>query len=257
MAWEQTDEEIIAYLSGELTPSEKETFEQRLLTDAALADALDRHKAFEKRLQDFGEYQRKAEEIGALNEQFSKKHISHRRSLYVILAVAVLAVLVAMIMFVRGNKHYCPEELYTEAFVVRIAPDIAGQAQDAEQNLRLAHSRFNQQLTQEAIGLYQQALEAGTLSALQQEEAHFYLGQSRMLETDFAGAINHFGEIVQGPYVQLSQWNIALSRLAQGELEEAKIVLDEISKTSGHDWQADALALLKKWDKLTVCDTTK
>ena len=251
MAWDKTDEEIIAYLSGELTSAEGEAFEQRLQSDPSLADALERHKAFEKKLSDYGAYQAKAEEIRILNQQALSSPSRKKIYLYVFLAAAVGTLL--LILFTGNQQQYCPEELYAEVSELRDAPEMAGQAANAEQLLRLGHSRFNQQRMAEAADLYQQALAAASLSDSQQREAHFYLGQCQMSLKEFAAAVSNLQNISQGPYLQLAQWYTALSLLAMGRIEEANTMLTSISSQRGHDRQRAATDLLQEWHKLKEC----
>lgn len=252
MAWDNTDEEIIAYLSGELAPSEQEAFEQRLQADPALAQAMKRHQAFEQQLREFGAYQKKAEEVRRLNEQFSSP--STIKPFHLLVLVAIIVGLIAGFLYLSQNQQYCPEELYTEFFEPRSAPELAGQAQDAEQSLRLGHSRFNQQMIPQAIRLYEEAIASSTLSPELQMEAYFYLGQSLMIQGKFDDALQHLSKIEQGPYQQLAQWYRALAQLALGQIEPSKPLFEEIALAAAHDRQAQAKSILDKWGNLKDCD---
>ncbi|MCB0839710.1 MAG: tetratricopeptide repeat protein, partial [Bacteroidetes bacterium] len=243
MAWEKTDDEIIAYLSGEFTPEEEKAFEKRLQEEPSLAGALERHRAFEEKLRNYGAYKQKIEEIEQLNQQFSQTQSTSRRYTYVYLAAAVLAILIAVIWFLQPDQKYTPEELVAEFFVPRFAPDIAGQGEDAEQILRMAHSRFNQRSFDEAINLYKEVLSSDSLNATLRVEAQFYLGQSLMKQDDFDEALHYLNRITDGPYSQLGQWYTALSYLALNRTEEARVILEKIAQNPTHDQYKDAGSL--------------
>ena len=256
MAWEKTDDEIIAYISNKLDGIEKEAFEKRLESDVALAEALRRHQSFEESLREYGAYQKKAEELRKLSEEFSQERTSRSplRLRYFLLTAAAILLLLLFFWMRTDKKSICNTVLYSEVFSQRNAPEYAGQAQDAEEVIRFAHSRFNEQKFEESNYLYQQALETKALTSQQADEAHFFLAQGMMAQKNHKAAIENFSKINQGPYYSLSQWYQALSQLALANFDQAKNILISIAETPAHDRKTEAEDLLNKWESLKVCN---
>ena len=253
MAWDKTDDEIIAYLSDELSTSDREAFERRLATDPGLADAIERHRAFEKRLAEYGEFKSSSEEIKKLNQRFSQNHRRRKIISYILVATTIIS----LISFILLNQKQtvCSEDIFARTFVpISSAPAYAGQGLAAEQMLQMAHSQYNAKNYTDALKYYREAIASNGLSSLQQDEAYFFLGQITLIEKKFTETLDLLSAIRDNPYLQQSQWFEGLALLGIGQKEQAKSVFEVIAADEANDYQKEATTLLGKWDRISLCD---
>lgn len=253
MAWNKFDDEIINYLSGELSQSEKEAFEKRLSSDPDLARAMERHREFETSLVEYSEFKSDSNQIQKLNQQFSKNQKRRKYIGYILVAAVVLSLI--GVIFLNQKKTVCAQEVFAWVFVpISLAPEYAGQGLDGEQILQMAHSRYNVKNYPDAAKFYQQAIDSKALSPLMQDEAYFFLGQVAMIERNFAKAQDIFSKIQNNPYLEQSIWFNGLALMELGRMEESKPIFEKISVDEVSDYQDEATLLLDQWDRIRKCD---
>jgi hypothetical protein len=82
----------------------------------------------------------------------------------------------------------------------------------------------------------------------------FYLAQSLLGSEQFSAAAAQFTDLTKVEFglQQESSYYLALARLGEGETEQAKQLLTEISQTNNHPMKAQASTLLAEIDKLVL-----
>ncbi len=224
------------YLFGQLSSGERSDFEKRLRADAEMRAAFKEYNALVYIVEDAGneDLRSKLKEVHA--EKFGVKpatKVVKMRSLRMLYAAAVVAVLIGATLWAALGSSSSPQELYAANFDVYQGLTTTR----GDSDLHVLWEKIN---TKYMAGDYE-----ATLVMLGQAEVeelkpdyliHFYSGQCLMAQDkpNYYAAIDAFDIVLtsDNDFHAQSRWYRALAWMQLGESENAIADLEELSNTS-------------------------
>lgn len=211
---------IDMYLNGKLTDDEKKLFEIRLSKDEFLRRDLNLIKDIQFAVTSESDTLRKKVKV-----IFNQKSFSYKKG-SLIAALSIIG-----IIFYFSIKHltkHNPDILYAEYF--EAYPDnITNRNETKTNTLSILLQNYNSGHFNEIVlkDYYKN-------SKAQSDTFNFFLANALMVKEDFTEAINIFNNSISenSIYYTQSKWYLALSYLKIGNIDLAKKLFKEISKTS-------------------------
>ena len=263
------------YIDKELSPQEKQQFEERVKTDNALAEELSFQLEAIAILRAAEKAELKAEmntwwgEVpdSSLTSSYSSLKVEPtspttttkinppNRNKYLALAAAaaiLLLLFVAYLQFSPYDHTQSPENLIAHHLSEPhpISADSGERNIDAStDSLRnSAEKAYKAHNFAESIRLFAQVVqtpEATFLDDLYLGLSHLYLPQ----QTDFSKAVIHLEKAskTKSPFVQIAEWYLALSLYKNEKEAKSKEILQKIANQKDGDYADRAKELLKKW----------
>lgn len=238
------------YLSGEMTPEERGTFERMIRHDASLSEAFRLHGRTTAGLKQAAHAARKAELLADLqtNPPAEEERGQLRRFMPMLLTAAAMVIVllsVSLYLGLTGKKQPWQMAYLQE---VPAFPTERGEADQLE-SIRQA---FREQNWEEAESLLKTVLAQDEVSG--KEELRFFLGLCQVKNKDSAGFGQASEVLSQVPktsiYYEDASWWMALEAAQMDDDEKAMSLLEEISSQEGHLYQKQAqavLARLREW----------
>ena len=223
-------EDCKRYMHNEMSDSEKNAFEDRIRNDAAFRQ---RAEANLQALQALGreEIRRQALEGYEEEEREEQRKRNNRYRLGGIAAAILLLVSVCIYAFFpTGSKM---ETLYEEHFeILAVGTRSSGGDQDSLWNGALdSYEVEGRQDFEKAASMFEELLKDSLFNLGYGNEAHLYLGISRMELGEFDAAIEAFEGVSpkSASFYGDAVWYAALSRLRMGDEEVARQAFQDIS----------------------------
>lgn len=245
---------IDRYLDGELNDSEKQWFENEILTDSDLAKDLELHREVNDAIRetDVLKFRHKLDKIHATIEPEYQQSLTQKviRSKYSRIAAASIVILFAVGMLM-GNMPGQPvntDKLFQQYYEV---PEISGLARSdlAIDKLYLeAIACYADKQFTEAVNLFEQVVQIDKNNM----KAHLAAGISNIetnqpikAEKSFETVIEHKDNL----YVDQANWYLGLCYLKMNNLENAGKQFDIVASDDRSNKQDVAKKILKKLDK--------
>lgn len=208
------------YLANELSPEEKENFEQQLSNDQELADSFDIFKDLNSHLKNKFGNENELIDFKKNLKSISKAHFKTKKSKVVSFKpwqyaiAASVALLFGLFFFQNINPNFedynNPENAY---FTER---------GNANENLKLAQDAFNAKNYKEAISYFETILTEN-----KSPEVQYFYAVSLLENNQFQKAETNLIALKSGTsiYKNKAIWYLALSKLKQKEYESCKNIL--------------------------------
>ncbi|MEO9871807.1 hypothetical protein [Ekhidna sp.] len=210
-----SDEEIVKYLSKEMTRDERQSFEENSRQNEALANRIAEYKKSIRAVRNSGIR-------NEMDEIHSDMTYSKKRNRYVLSGIAA-SILILMTIYILFWNKPSPDKLYTIYF--EPYPNLELVIRGEEDPVQLA-------LNQYSLGNYPETIHL--LSSIEDDfKASFYLAISYMMVDDHTSAIQIFETFPESSiYEQQINWYIGLTYLKQQQFAGAissfeKIQADE------------------------------
>jgi tetratricopeptide (TPR) repeat protein len=250
MASEKDQALIDKHLLGTISPAEAENFTQRL-NDPAFAAELAFRKDLLEAIKAEGREQLRTE-LQALEteEKTDLVKAAKQRPLYWWIGLAAAAVIALVFLFrLVLTEPVNSQALFAQHFepYPNVERVITRNQQNAESLDMQAYANYELGRYQEAVLLFDQLI-----AAEPENLSHrFYRALANLTLDQAASAIPELKKVAQSDtsrYASAANWFLALAYLQKERLEEARSLLDQISKQSQHPYHEEALALLQQID---------
>ena len=225
-----TDEEIVKYLSKEMTPGERQSFEEKSRQYEELANRVAEFRMSIRAVRNSG-----------VRKEMDKIHAdmtySRKRNRYVLSGIAASIMILASVYILFWNEP-SQSELYITYF--KPYPNLDLGVRGEEDPVQLA-------LNQYTLGNYQEAIQL--LSSIEDDlKVSFYLAISYMMVDDHTSAIQIFKTFPESSvYEQQINWYTGLIYLKQQQLTEA---IYNLKKIQGDEYKyeeaQEILDMIKK-----------
>jgi anti-sigma factor RsiW len=231
------EEQMIAYLQGELGEEESRQFEEKIKADKKLALEVERQRALEKGFQSI-KVDALANEMRSWREDAKVRPLNRQRGgrLLVLRRIAAAAAVALILLFV-GGKWYANSQFgrsaltevhFKEVFLDESTLSSTGQAKELPEDLlklQEAAEAFEAENYKEAERLYS------------------------LLADRFREGVEGVDPSMARDYADLSEWNAVLALLfSGGSREEVKVAALRITQDTEHIYRIDAYQLLEKMD---------
>lgn len=262
-----TDEDAIAYLSGEADEATARLIQQRAEADPEFADELawlrnlqpgvelagreeirEQLRAVEGQLEGAGFFQEQAQP----KPKEARVRPLYRR--YWIGVAAAVTLLMAVMLFLFRPSPDPYHQLYTD-FFAPAQEALEAQMEELELVGMATTDKERRQSLLAALKQYQQGayVEAGKALEIHlsqfpaDEAAQYYLALSTMQTEHFSRSTELLQPLANrpgSPWQPAAAWHLALAYLRLGELLQARVWLEGIAENDNSPYQADARALL-------------
>lgn len=238
--------EFDRYLSGDMTPEERATFERTINHDASLREAFRLHARTTAGLKKAAHNARKAELLADLktNPPAEQERGQLRRFMPMLLTAAAMVIIllsVSLYLGLTGEK-----QAWQMAYLQEV-PAFPTERGEADQLESVRHA-FNDKDWQEAESLLKTALEQDQV--LGKGDLWFFLGVCQVKNEVVAGssqATQAFGKVPESSiYFEDAAWWMALQAAQIGDPEKVKNLLNDIASQEGHLYQEKAQAVLAR-----------
>lgn len=243
-------EQIEAYVSGQMTPTEETAFLQEMERDQELSALVQTYQEVDSSLSD-EDLMNFVGMLGEVNQEYQEKQraagkssISWMTTIGGKLAIAASISLVALCTYLFWPISSADPQVWFDQYFEPYT----------YQSIRATDDRYPADLTI-ALELYQkgnyQAAIAGLVPRIDDQEyqiaARFYLSQALLADRQTNRAIVLLEQQLSGQptvFDQTNEWSLALAYLGAGRMMEARDVARLIISTSGHSYATQALELL-------------
>lgn len=236
--------EFDRYLSGDMSPEERATFEQSIRQDASLREAFRLHARTTAGLQQAAHAARKAELLEDLKTHppVDADRGQVRRFMPMLLtAAAIVIVLLSVSLYLGLTAEKQPWQM-TYLQQVPSFPTERGEI-DKYQTIRdaLHHKEW-----QEATSLIHTTLEE--VNESEKADLWFFLGISQVKgKEELAQASKALEQVpATSIYYEDAHWWMALAAAQMGEKEKVRSLLTDISQADDHLYQEEAQAVLAR-----------
>lgn len=227
------DQQLEAYLSGELSPAAQRAFETELEQDATLRERLNQRLRAKASVWSSG----RGEEFQALRKRYvpaETQTAAKTRPMFtrwIAVAAASIALLLALAYLLANRSQVSPQDLYAANYQRPTAPVPRSVT---EPNYRQqGHVAFNQQAYEAAIQAYQQQL-----ADTQDLQSYLFMGLSYHEMGEYPAAEQTFRTLASDTLE--ASWYWAMNALKQGDEPLADSLLKAISQDDRHLFQDKA-----------------
>lgn len=262
---ENQEEKIIAYLNEELTPSEKQAFEEKLKNSISLQEELETYQnitfaiAHKKDLDEFKELLNKLA-LESSSEEVDDDKITTRpiweTNIFRFAVAAIIAVLIAVALW-QSPAIYSKSNIYDNYYSslpssklsLVEASELVSDVQDAQVNqLNEAIQHYKDRNYTQAI----QLLQTNSLSLSLPEYVLFFRSLCHLELGNFEDAITALQGVTQNqessfPYNYDANWYLALAYINQG-LDAQAIPYLQFLKESSSSYSESASSILEEMD---------
>jgi hypothetical protein len=238
---------IDQYLLGQLPETARRQLESELAADEALQATLHFRKDLMAALKAEGRDALRRElqtlETGAQPPAGIVRPLRPLRIWYAVAAAAVVAVLVAVILYFPGQQQ--PEDLFASNF--QPYPNVL---------VPLNRAEATADLPSQAFSLYEQGAYAQALPFLQQlatdaasTDYDFYAAMCQLQLGEIPAAIARLEPLSQSREARFrlhAQWYLALAYLSTGKTEATAALLSQMAATDDHPFAKQAQTLLRE-----------
>ncbi|MEM9341021.1 MAG: tetratricopeptide repeat protein [Bacteroidota bacterium] len=243
MQEEDLIETIERYLNGEMSPGEKEDFEQKLEMDPLLKDELEVHQQAVNSLQDYEGLKDEMRGIyDRVKENGRKKKTANRIMKYAV-AASVAMIIAATSLFVATNKETKEQKLFASYYVPFYQDGVFrnDHAMEVDSLLSQATHLYGKGDYEQAARLFDGFIASGK----DDELAAIYLGNCylQLGDVDKARAVlKEARKTTNNRMAQYAKWYLALTELRSENSPEAVAILEEIRSGGGiYEREADSL----------------
>ena len=231
---------IEAYHAGQLSGKELEEFQALYKSDPSFAEQVDLFQQAQDAIEALGQQQLK----DAFRQQYQSnpQKVKPLWSRWYVAAAAVIAILIAILLFQNNSSSLTPSELYA-AYESFEPLSLERGNSDIDSLFLIANGLYNEQQYEAAIPLLEQLLEDEDFD--RKAYAYLHLGIAQLKSGKEEAAKNSLQALGSDSsfYLQ-AQWNLALAYLKQGNNEEAKRIL-EVLETESRTYKSKAQELLE------------
>ena len=236
-----TYEYIDRYLSGELEPEERKAFEQYMDRDPDFAAKVERALLSKGVAYKEGLDEWKAGKLQQLTYWEATDRSSRTTAwLKIAAAIAILLMLGAGI-FSLSSKSQSPEALFAEYYAIKPSPTYRQQGGNSP--LKEGFRAFNQHQYEEALRHWDQF--SMKTDQFTKDEISYYRGLSYLELHMIAQAREQLEQISDHSFLSKAQWYLALIALKEGEVDQARGLLEIVGQTPS-SFQEQARELLEK-----------
>lgn len=232
------------YSTGQMSESEKQTFEASLKDDLALQKSFDEFLHLKDGLVEFG-YSQMSDQIAGWESEISSleggKVISLKR--WYMIAATISVILVAAISWWRLSPPESAENLYISYY--EPYPDILTSRGSGEKLLNEGLYSYESGDYKESIGYLKNYL----VTNKEHKEVLFYLGQAYLANDEPVNALRIFKDLEQENKFTLkeaNQWYLALTHLKLKDTSSVNETLQQIIGDTNHAYRERSEKLIKK-----------
>lgn len=235
------------YLLNRLNPQQRMEFENRLSTDEQLSQQLALRRLAFKGARSAGR-DRLRNRLKNIHQEVQKPPAKTRRlwPLITSLAAAVTLLLIGGTLFFRG-QNLSPQELFVQNYqAYPLSLTSRGEAEELER--AQLNQRYKNKDYQAALPLFEKLLSQDEKNArllLGAGISHLELNQTKQAQTYFEAIIAAQDLRLQ----ETARWYLALSFLKEGQVDAARIALENILKNPQAGTYQKAKQLLKDLEK--------
>jgi predicted negative regulator of RcsB-dependent stress response len=228
-----TQYELIRYIDGEMTTSERMEFEKKLATDESLQKELDGLQLAREALKLYG----LKEKVAGVHQQMMKelkteapvRLISNARRI-IRYSVAVAASVLLIFLVIEGYKFYTlsPEKLYAENYI----PYELTTTRDGSDTVTAIESAFKEKK-------YSQVINLNRLSVLSIKDV-FLTGMAYLETKDYSRAVRSFQVVISDIkddktlLKEVAEYYLALAYLQDRDYDQAIELMNAIHDNSSH-----------------------
>ena len=245
---------IDRYLDGELSESEKQWFENEIISDSDLAKDIELHREVNAAIRetDVLKFRRKLDKIHATIEPEYQRSLTHKviRSKYSRIAAASIVILFAVGMLL-GNMPGQPvdsDKLFQRYYETPEFSDIVRSDLAIDRLYLEAITCYADKQFTEAVELFERVVQIDKNNM----KAYLAAGISNIETNQPAKAEKSFETVIEQKdnlYVDQANWYLGLCYLKMNNLEDAEKQFDMIASDDRSYKQAMAKKILKKLDK--------
>lgn len=236
---------VIRYIGDQLKPEEKKKFEADLLINGLLKEEYENQKVMNTMLAD-ETLHNLYDTVNNVEEELEKEEIGRRRRMYIWYGAAASVLILFTLSFLLPitRKDGIGETLYAENY--KTASSIVSNRSVPEDLLPLetALKAYDKLQFSNSSQLFEEHLKTEPKNI----SAQFYLGLSYMELNKIEDAILHlklFTELETNVYSDQAHWYLALCYLKIENMNEAKVILNQIVAKSQFQ-KENAKAILKQ-----------
>ncbi len=216
------------YLNNELNLEEKTNFENQLVNDSEMAEAIEIYKDLNNHLsqkfenqENLNDFKNNIKNVASANKKQNKTKIISIKPIYYDVA-ACFALIFGLLIFNNSNNDPTFENYYKQENA-----NFAERGGEIIKILKQAQDAFNNDDFKLAASLFETILEK-----YPRPEIEFFYGVSLMQLDKHYQAEMVFSKLIKGnsAYKNNASWNLALLKLKQKDLDSCKQILKTIPK---------------------------